>query len=131
MNLRGRNKVDPSFNMSSMTDFVFLLLIFFILASTLVTTNALDMILPKSEAASNSQPALSINITQDLAYSVNDEATSPEFIESILRNKITDPENDVIILRAAEGVGIEKVVEVLDIAYRNKYKIVLATEQPK
>ena len=48
MNIRGRNKVTPEFNMSSMTDIVFLLLIFFMLASTLVTTNAIDILLPKA-----------------------------------------------------------------------------------
>jgi len=48
MNLRGRNKVDPSFNMSSMTDIVFLLLIFFMLTSTLVTVSAIDVLLPKA-----------------------------------------------------------------------------------
>ena len=48
MNIRGRNKVTPEFNMASMTDIVFLLLIFFMIASTLVTTNAIDIILPKA-----------------------------------------------------------------------------------
>jgi hypothetical protein len=49
MNLRGRNKVSAEFNMSSMTDIVFLLLIFFMLTSTMVTTNALDLVLPKAK----------------------------------------------------------------------------------
>jgi biopolymer transport protein ExbD len=48
MNLRGRNKVSAEFNMSSMTDIVFLL-IFFMLTSTMVTTNALDLVLPKQK----------------------------------------------------------------------------------
>ncbi|MFO7673908.1 MAG: biopolymer transporter ExbD, partial [Lutibacter sp.] len=48
MDIRGRNKISPEFSMSSMTDIVFLLLIFFMITSTLVTTSALDILLPKA-----------------------------------------------------------------------------------
>lgn len=68
MNLRGRNKVTPEFNMSSMTDIVFLLLIFFMLTSTMVTTNALDLVLPKAKGKTDSNKSISISIDKDLKF---------------------------------------------------------------
>ena len=59
MNLRGRNKITPEFNMSSMTDIVFLLLIFFMIASTLVTTNAIDILLPTASGKTENPNYLS------------------------------------------------------------------------
>jgi biopolymer transport protein ExbD len=65
MNIRGRNKVTPEFNMSSMTDIVFLLLVFFMLASTLVTTNAIDIILPKASGKTENKRSVSVSIKKD------------------------------------------------------------------
>ena len=87
MNLRGRNKVNPNFNMSSMTDIVFLLLIFFMLTSTLVTTNALDIVLPSSSAQPLKQQTLSISITEDLRYFINNEAVERAFLESKMQEE--------------------------------------------
>ena len=64
MNLRGRNRVSPEFNMSSMTDIVFLLLIFFMLTSTMVTTNALDLVLPKAKGKTDSNKSISVSINK-------------------------------------------------------------------
>ena len=65
MDLRGRNKVTPEFNMSSMTDIVFLLLIFFMLASTLVTTNAIDILLPKASGKTENKKSIAVSIKKD------------------------------------------------------------------
>ena len=64
MNFRGRNKVSPEFNMSSMTDIVFLLLIFFMLTSTLVTVNALDILLPKAQGKTENNKSVAVSITK-------------------------------------------------------------------
>ena len=63
MNLRGRNKVSPEFSMSSMTDIVFLLLVFFLLTSPAITPDALDLILPKAKGKSTNQQKASVSIT--------------------------------------------------------------------
>ena len=126
MNLRGRNKVSPEFSMSSMTDIVFLLLVFFLLTSPAITPDALDLILPKAKGKTSNKQNLSVSITKDLDYYVNKERVSERGIEAFITSQLSGVEEPVIILRAEEGVPIENAVKVMDIANRNKYKIVLA-----
>ena len=126
MNLRGRNKVSPEFSMSSMTDIVFLLLIFFLLTSPAITPNALDLILPKAKGKTSNKQNLSVSITKDLDFYVNKERIPQANLESFINSELRGVEDPTIILRAAEGVPIEEAVSVMDIANRNKYKIVLA-----
>ena len=71
MNVRGRNKISPEFNMSSMTDIVFLLLIFFMLTSTLVTVNALDILLPKAQGKTENNKSVAVSITKKLDFYVD------------------------------------------------------------
>ena len=127
MSLKSQNKINPNFSMSSMTDIVFLLLIFFMLTSTLVTTNALDIVLPSSSAQPLKKQTISISITEDLRYFINNESVERIFLESKLQENIKSDES-TIILRAAQNIALQYVVEVMDLAYRNNYKIVLATQ---
>ncbi len=126
MNLRGRNKVSPEFSMSSMTDIVFLLLIFFMLTSPAVTPEALDLILPKAKGKTTTQQNISVSITKDLQVYINKERVSNSVLEQRLKAELAGVEDPTIILRAEEGVPIERAVDVMDIANRNRYKIVLA-----
>ena len=71
MNLRGRNKISPEFSMSSMTDIVFLLLVFFLLTSPAITPDALDLILPKAKGKTTNVQKASVSITSEGAYSVS------------------------------------------------------------
>ena len=128
MSLKSQNKINPNFSMSSMTDIVFLLLIFFMLTSTLVTTNALKIELPTSSAESLKQQAVSISITGDLRYFINNEPVEQVFLESKVREYFNSYDNPTLVLRAEKTVPIEYAVQVLDLAYRNNYKIVLATQ---
>ena len=128
MNLRGRNKVSPEFSMSSMTDIVFLLLIFFMLTSPVITPEALDLILPKAKGKTTSVQNVSVSITKDLQFYVDDQRVTQSSLESTLKTKLSGEEKPTIILRAEEGVPIEKAVNVMDIANRNSYKIFLAVK---
>lgn len=130
MNLRGRNKVSPDFSMSSMTDIVFLLLVFFLLTSPAITPDALDLILPKAKGKSTNQQNASVSITKDGAYYINKERVSEFSIAKELRAALAGQEEPTIILRAEEGVPIEDAVFVMDIANKNNYKVVLAV-RPK
>ena len=130
MNLRGRNKINPNFNMSSMTDIVFLLLIFFMLTSTLVTVNALDIILPKAQGKTENNKATAVSITKKLDFYVDKKKVKESEIEQYLLDMLKGSDQPTIVLRAEEGVPIEKAVKVLDIANRNKIKVVLAV-RPK
>ena len=127
MGLRGRNKVSANFNMSSMTDIVFLLLIFFMLTSTLVSPNALKLLLPSSKAKTLEKQTISISITKDIAFYINENEVSENTIEQELKLLLNNEQEPAIILHADKTVAIEHVVKIMDIAYRNKYKIVLAT----
>ncbi|WP_338409277.1 biopolymer transporter ExbD [uncultured Flavobacterium sp.] len=123
-----RNKVSTEFNMSSMTDIVFLLLIFFMLTSTMVTTNALDLVLPKAKGKTDSNKSISVNINKKLEFYIDKNPVQETELESQLL-AILPTGNDngrALILRVEEGVPIEKAVFVMDIANRNQIKIVLA-----
>ncbi len=126
MNLRGRNKVSAEFSMSSMTDIVFLLLVFFLLTSPAITPDALDLILPKAKGKSTNVQKASVSITKDGAYYVNKERVSEYGIEKELRSILAGQDEPTIILRAEEGVPIEDAVFVMDIANKNNFKVVLA-----
>jgi len=112
--------------MSSMTDIVFLLLIFFMLTSTMVTTNAIDLVLPKAKGKTDSNKNISISINKNLEYYLDQDKISENEIESRVLGILGADREKTLILRAEEGVPIEKAVYVLDIANRNKIKVVLA-----
>jgi biopolymer transport protein ExbD len=130
MNIRGRNKVSPEFNMSSMTDIVFLLLIFFMLTSTMVTTNALDLVLPKAKGKTDSNKNISVSINKDLQFFIDKDQVEEADLEAKILALFSNKDDKALILRAEEGVPIEKAVNVLDIANRNQIKVVLAV-RPK
>lgn len=124
-----RNKVSTEFNMSSMTDIVFLLLIFFMITSTMVTTNALDLVLPKGKGKTDSNKSLTVNITNDLKFYLDKNEISKEELEAKLLSMLptaTEDKNRAIILRAEENVPYKDVIYVMDIANRNQIKMVAA-----
>ena len=88
MALRSKNKVSAAFSMSSMTDIVFLLLIFFMLTSTLVTTNALDLVLPNSTAQTVKKQRVSVSINENFEYFIDKEAVELKYIEAQLIDKL-------------------------------------------
>nr|WP_299070703.1 biopolymer transporter ExbD [uncultured Allomuricauda sp.] len=128
MKLKGRNKVSPEFSMSSMTDIVFLLLVFFMLTSN--APNALDLLLPKAKGKSTNTQNVSVTINKNLEYFVNNEQINEEYIEIELKKALEGQEKPTVILRAEESVAIKEAVNVMDIANRNSYKVILAV-RPK
>lgn len=112
--------------MSSMTDIVFLLLIFFMITSTMVTTNALDLVLPKAKGKTDSNKATSVAINKDLKFFIDKTPVNENEVESKLLAIYGNVEEKKLIIRAEEGVPIEKVVYIMDIANRNKIKTSLA-----
>ena len=131
MALKKRNKVSSEFSMSSMTDIVFLLLIFFMVTSTLISPNALKLLLPQSSNQTQAKALTSVSITQNLDYYVNDgkKLVKLEFgeIEPMLTSILGDNPEAFISLHAEKSVPIEEVVKIMNIAKRNKYKLILAT----
>lgn len=121
-----RNKVSTEFNMSSMTDIVFLLLIFFMLTSTMVTTNALDIVLPKAKGKTDSNKSTSVSIDKDLNFFIDKDKVIEADFEKQLLALFANSEKKAIVLRAEKSVPHEKVVKVMEIAYRNQIKMVIA-----
>ncbi|MBN2806499.1 MAG: biopolymer transporter ExbD [Prolixibacteraceae bacterium] len=135
MALKKRNKIDASFSMSSMTDIVFLLLIFFMVTSTLIAPNALKLLLPQSSNQTQAKPLTTISITSDLRYFVNENGKLLQVqfndIEPFLQRTIVPEEDMYISLHADQTVPIEEVVKIMNIARRNEYKMILATSPEK
>ncbi len=128
MNLRGRNKVSAEFNMSSMTDIVFLLLVFFMISSPVVTPEALDLLLPKAKGKTTSQQNVAISIDKNNNVFINNEQVNKSQLELELQKHVENIENPTIILRTEQSVAIQEAVDIMDIAQRNKYKLVLAVK---
>ncbi|GET44708.1 MAG: biopolymer transporter ExbD [Capnocytophaga felis] len=128
MKIRGRNKVSPEFSMSSMTDIVFLLLVFFMITAN--SPNALDLLLPKAKGKSTNTQNVSVSINKDLNYFIDKKPITIESLEQELKIALQGVEKPTIILRVEESVPIEKAVTVMDIANQNQYKVILAV-RPK
>ena len=128
MNLRGRNKVNPNFNMSSMTDIVFLLLIFFMLSSTLVTVSAIDVLLPKAGGKTENNASVAISINNQSKFYIDKTLVSEKNLElEILRNVGIDKKKTIVI-RGDQNVPYKSVMKVIDIANKNKLKMILAVK---
>jgi biopolymer transport protein ExbD len=126
MNLRGRNKVSATFSMSSMTDIVFLLLVFFLLTSPAITPNALDLLLPQAKGKSSNQQKASVSITKDGAFYLNKERVTNGGLAKALDEVLNGQQKPAVMLRAEQGVPIEEVVYVMDLANQRSYQLVLA-----
>ena len=126
MNIRGRNKISPEFNMSSMTDIVFLLLIFFMIASTLVTTNAIDILLPTASGKTENKKSIAVSIKKDLTFYIDQSKVEVQNLESELLQLLQKETAPTLVLWAEKSVPVDYVVKVMDIANRNKFKIILA-----
>ena len=126
-------KADPNMSMSSMTDIVFLLLIFFLVTSTLVNPNALKLLLPKSTGQVSAKATVSVSIKdcgEDVyTYHINGDKAPIAFdaVEDQLIEKLSTEEDPTFSIYADESVPIKEVVEVMNIAKRNHYKVIVAT----
>ena len=131
MNLRGRNKVDPSFNMSSMTDIVFLFLIFFMLTSTLVTVSAIDVLLPKAGGKTENNTSISVSISSNSVFYIDKAKVSSLQLEREILKKVGVDKKKTIIIRGDKAAPYEKVMNVIDIANKHKLKMILAVKGGK
>lgn len=128
MNLRGRNKVNPNFNMSSMTDIVFLLLIFFMLTSTLVTVSAIDVLLPKAGGKTENSTSVAVTITDKSIFYVDKTKVVSNKLEQTLLDKVGADKKKTVVIRGDQNVPYKNVMKVIDIANKNKLKMILAVK---
>ena len=134
MALKRITKADPNMAMSSMTDIVFLLLIFFLVTSTLVNPNALKLLLPKSTGQVGAKATVSVSIKDwgddTYTYHINGEQTPISFeqIEDGLVELLQTEEDPTFSIYSDESVPIKEIVQVMNIAKKNHYKVILATQ---
>ena len=134
MALKRNTKVDASFALSSMTDIVFLLLIFFLVTSTLINPNALKLLLPKSTGQVSAKATVSVSIkdwqNDTYTYHVNGD-TNPstyEEVEDQLIGLLLNEEDPTFSIYSDQSVPVGEVVQIMNIAKRNHYKVILATQ---
>lgn len=128
MKLKSRNKIDASFSMSSMTDIVFLLLIFFVLTSTLAPINVLDLKLPSADGETVQDEQVVVSINNDGQFFIGENPIDKQQLESFLIDAFQNIPEGGFILQAEENTYTKDIVYVMDIANRNQYKMVLATQ---
>jgi biopolymer transport protein ExbD len=127
MGLQSKHKVDPAFSMSSMTDIIFLLLIFFMLTSSFITPSGLPVNLPSSKSSTIVMQKVSVTITSDLQYYVNDKKVLGANLESSLKSELKEKEG-VVVLHVDKNVPVEHLVNVAGIATSLNAKVSIATK---
>lgn len=131
MGLNKRNKVSAEFSMSSLTDIIFLLLIFFMLTSTLVKIQPFD--LPESDSKTVAATSVVVTIDKSGKYTLNNKDISASALERGLRQKVGESDNKEslsVTIVAEVGTPFDNVVKVMNIAARLRVKAIIAT-QPK
>ena len=127
MNLQSRNKVDASFSMASMTDLIFLLLIFFMLTSSFITPSGLPVNLPTSAASTIEVQKVSVTVTKDLQFFVNDKRVTKSTLEGELKSKLAGPKG-VVVLHIDASVPTREMVFVAGIATKLEARVSIATK---
>jgi len=129
MKLKQTNKVDPLFQMSSLTDIIFLLLIFFMLTSTLVAPNAIQVNLPSATGQTIASQSVFVTINEVNEFFVNDEQVFSDQLEVSLVNAMnaTGESDPTIVLRADKRTSHEAVIDVLKLGPKYDFKVILAT----
>ena len=132
MAIKRGSKVDKSFSQSAMTDLMFLLLIFMLIATTLINPNALKLELPKSSNQLKDKAITTVSIEQKGAeyiyYVELDKVSGIEGVERALKSRLADQKEPTVSLHCDKKVAVDEVVKVMNIAKDNGYRLILATQ---
>ena len=137
MAIKTRNKINSQFSTASMSDLVFLLLIFFMLTSTLVSPNAIKLLLPSSSSKTMAKQTLTVYIDANYNYFVEENPVNTEFLVETLGAKLQGETEASVVLRADQTVPVQYVVTLIDAVNqvnelsRSKHKVILATKPAK
>lgn len=134
MAIQMRNKRDTNFSTASMSDLVFLLLIFFMLTSTLVAPNAIKLLLPSSNSKTMSKQSVTVYVNKARNFYVEERKVNPANLENLLYRLLKKEYQASIVLRADKSVPVQDIVTVIDAVnqlnekHKTKYKVILATK---
>ena len=137
MAIKSRNKVEPTFNSSSMSDLVFLLLIFFMLTSTLVAPNAIKLMLPSSNSKTMAKQTVTVYVNENYNYFVDETQADETQLMELINSKIGTDTQATVVLRSDKSVPVQYIVNVIDAvneinnATGNNHKVILATSPKK
>lgn len=137
MAIKSRNKVEPTFNSSSMSDLVFLLLIFFMLTSTLVAPNAIKLMLPSSNSKTMAKQTVTVYVNEEMNYFVDETPADETQLMELINSKIGTDTQATVVLRSDKSVPVQYIVSVIDAvneinnATGNNHKVILATAPKK
>jgi len=133
MAITSRNKRSIEFSMSSMSDLVFLLLIFFMITSTLVSPNAVKLLLPSSSSKTMAKQSVTVYINEQYQFFVGETPSSQSMLQSSIAQQVAGQNDASIVLRADKTVPVQYIVNVIDAVnainnqYNTKHKVILAT----
>lgn len=137
MAIRTRNKRKIDFNSSSMSDLVFLLLIFFMLTSTLVAPNAIKLLLPSSKSKTMSKQTVTVYVDERNQYYVGEEAVVEDILQEKIYNALGNETEGTVVIRSDKSVAVQYIVNIIDAVNEinketdNKHKVLLATSNKK
>jgi biopolymer transport protein ExbD len=133
MPIRTRNKISASFSMASMSDLVFLLLIFFMITSTLVAPNAIKLLLPGSNSKTMAKQTVTVYINEEEQFFVEENQVTEDALKAQLESNLVDQAEGTVVLRADKTVDVQYIVTVIDAVNTinqekgTKHKVILAT----
>lgn len=137
MAIKIRNRIRSDFNTSSMSDLVFLLLIFFMLTSTLVSPNAIKLLLPSSNSKTMAKQTVTVYIDDNYTFYIGENKVSAEGLQTQLSDKLAMQTKGVVVLRSDKSVPVQYVVTVIDAVNKindqtkAQHKVILATKPKK
>ncbi len=129
MAIKRSSKVETSFGASAMTDMMFLLLIFFLVLTTLINTSALDILLPKSGNQVGEKGSVSVSVTHDLQYFVNSKPVKFSDLEMKLIEATEGQEAPLVMLSIDKRVSVDELAKIMNIAKDNKLSLYMMTTQ--
>lgn len=130
MELKRRNRVSAEFSMASMTDIIFLLLIFFMITSSAISQSSIEVKLPEaSTSATITEDPTTVTISPEGVYYINDQPIAKEELENHLVQSLKGTENPIFTIRADQNTKHGEVVYVMEIAEKHKFNLSIATVQ--
>lgn len=137
MAIKIRNTRNLQFSMASMSDLVFLLLIFFMLTSTLVAPNAIKLLLPTSDSRTMAKQTVTVYINAERMLFLEEQPVDLEMLGIGLLDRLRNETEGSVVLRADQSVPVQYVVSVIDVvnninsSYQTKHRVILATQPPR
>jgi biopolymer transport protein ExbD len=130
MKIKRNRHFKPEVSTSSLNDIMFFLLLFFLIVSTLSNPNVIKLLLPSSKAAQTlSKQQITVSVTKDKSYFIDNQPISFDQIEPILKERISKVQEPTVILRFENSLSVQDLVDVLEIGTRLKVKMVIATNK--